>query len=224
MQDGRQRVICNCPDLCKGGAYVSARTWYDHRKYRLPSQQAGRVPASASKRARQDDNAVSSPNLLTVPSIQRHDLHDVPEGDCMSFNEVIPNTGQSPAPVQDSLVSDTGGTPLDHGQPAEAEEEYIDVKREDVRITLEYIRLIREASLDNSGLDPDLLEQLRNPPELELTIDDPNVILSIEIYLAVGNASIETYNAVRDALKHRSQDMEILSFYRVSSCDPIPAS
>ncbi|KAI0360028.1 hypothetical protein OH77DRAFT_1501733, partial [Trametes cingulata] len=99
--------------------------------------------------------------------------------------------------------------------PAESEELFIDVKREDVRIALEYIRLLRHARLDDSGLDQELLEQLRNPPEVELTIDDPDVVLSIELYLGVGNASIETYNAVRDALARHPAGVQVLSYYKV---------
>ncbi|KAI0329320.1 hypothetical protein GY45DRAFT_1235076, partial [Cubamyces sp. BRFM 1775] len=54
---------------------------------------------------------------------------------------------------------------------------------DDMKITLEYIRLLQHATLETSGLDPDVLARLRNPSEEPFQIDDPDLEFAIKLYL-----------------------------------------
>ena len=63
-------------------------------------------------------------------------------------------------------------------------------KIHELKIAQQFIENLKNATLDNSTLDYWVCEQLHNPPTS--TVDDmldPILRLSIDIYLAVGNAS-----------------------------------
>jgi hypothetical protein len=92
-----------------------------------------------------------------------------------------------------------------------------DCRIEEIQIMNELIKLIQNANLgdDHCGLGPDFIFHLRNPPEYSLTLDDPDVRLSIDVYLATTNASQEVYNAVREGVLRRYPDSQMLSFDRV---------
>lgn len=64
-------------------------------------------------------------------------------------------------------------------------------------------------------LDPDLLHQIRNPATEILTVEDPDDRLSIDIFLAIGNASEGSYTSVRAAMLRRNPEYKILSYYKV---------
>ncbi|OBZ66066.1 hypothetical protein A0H81_13935 [Grifola frondosa] len=107
-----------------------------------------------------------------------------------------------PAPLEDQLDADAAPTePASH--------------IEDIRIAQEFIELLKHATLDESGLHADALARLRNPPQQPLQIDDPDILLSLEIYLAISNASQETYDHVRSAILRRHPETKILSYYQV---------
>ncbi|KAI0352686.1 hypothetical protein OH77DRAFT_1408449 [Trametes cingulata] len=91
----------------------------------------------------------------------------------------------------------------------------VDVSLEDMKITLEFIRLLQNASLDGSALDPEVIDRIRNPREEPFKITDEDVLLSIKIFLAVANASEDTYNAIREAIMGRFPDVSILTLYKV---------
>ena len=62
-----------------------------------------------------------------------------------------------------------------------------------IKIAQSFIKEIQAASLDNGGLDDDILERLRNPPKEPTDISDPDTRLSLDLYLAVTNSSEDTY-------------------------------
>jgi hypothetical protein len=86
---------------------------------------------------------------------------------------------------------------------------------ENIKVTQGFINDIRVATLKNGNLEDDVIHRLRNPPEEPTNISDPNIRLSIDIFLAVTNASEETYHASRDAILHRYPDSGILSYHTV---------
>ncbi|KAI0823245.1 hypothetical protein BC628DRAFT_1453871 [Trametes gibbosa] len=95
------------------------------------------------------------------------------------------------------------------------EEPAINATLEDMRHSLEFIRLLQTATLEGSNLTPEVIEGIRNPPNQGLTIDDPDLMLWIEVYMAVGNASEETFNAVRDGIIQRFPTVKSMSLYKV---------
>jgi len=73
---------------------------------------------------------------------------------------------------------------------------------EDIKISLAFIDALKNASLKSEiePLDEELLAQILNPPEEQLTINDPDARLSLDIFLATGNASEETYTATHTGI------------------------
>ncbi|KAJ7315520.1 hypothetical protein DFH08DRAFT_629013, partial [Mycena albidolilacea] len=88
---------------------------------------------------------------------------------------------------------------------------------DDIRIAEKFIECLRGASLDNAdeALPLEVLEQLRNPPETPLTLDNPDYRLSLYIFLAVSNASEVTYDTVRLGILRRHPEDDILTYHRV---------
>ncbi len=59
------------------------------------------------------------------------------------------------------------------------------------------------------------LYRLRNPCDKLTNISDPDIHLSLDLFLAVTNASEETYHACHDAILHCYPDSGILSYHAV---------
>ncbi|KAJ7289478.1 hypothetical protein C8J57DRAFT_1493916 [Mycena rebaudengoi] len=95
---------------------------------------------------------------------------------------------------------------------------HFESKIEDIHITNLFIETLKNASLDDEkeNLDPDLVSRLRNPPKEPPTLTSDER-LSIDLYLSISNASVETYDSVRTAILRRHPDDEILSYYRVKN-------
>ncbi|THH07169.1 hypothetical protein EW146_g9401 [Bondarzewia mesenterica] len=86
---------------------------------------------------------------------------------------------------------------------------------EDIRITQEFIASLQTASLNSDNLDPDVLYHLRNPPSEPLNLDDPDLRLSLDVFLAVSNASQETYHSIRAAIQRYNPNSGILSYDQI---------
>ncbi|KAF8262723.1 hypothetical protein EI94DRAFT_1553155, partial [Lactarius quietus] len=84
-----------------------------------------------------------------------------------------------------------------------------------IKVAQDFIKEIQAATLDNRNLDDALIDRLRNPPEYPADISDPNVQLSLDLFLAVTNASEETYKLCHDAILRRYPDSGVLSYYSV---------
>ena len=85
---------------------------------------------------------------------------------------------------------------------------------EDISISLKFIEHIKNASLEDY-LDKEAIYRLRNPPEHELTLDDPDDRYSIDVFLAVTTASEATYDAIRLATLRQYPDSGILTYHKV---------
>jgi hypothetical protein len=85
---------------------------------------------------------------------------------------------------------------------------------DDISISLKFIEHVKNSSLKDY-LDQDTIDQLRNPPEEELTLDDPDHRYSIKVFLAITTASEATYNAVDLATLRRYPDIGMLTYYKV---------
>ena len=73
----------------------------------------------------------------------------------------------------------------------------------DLQTSLEFIDALKAATLDNGGLDEDVLEHLRNPLTEPADASDPDFRLSLDLFLSTTNASEETYNKARAGVLHR---------------------
>ncbi|KAF6746888.1 hypothetical protein DFP72DRAFT_758559, partial [Ephemerocybe angulata] len=83
---------------------------------------------------------------------------------------------------------------------------------------LDFIAALKAASLEKSGLDQSVIDQLRQPIEAILDIDDPDdpdLRVSLEVYLATGNASEATYNKVKAAIEKRTPEVKLYTLDRL---------
>lgn len=88
---------------------------------------------------------------------------------------------------------------------------------EDFRVALEYIKFLKNASLD-SEIEPtseDLRDQIRNPPQHVLTLDNPNHRLPLDIFLVIGNASEKSYDSICTGIHMCYPESELLTYYKV---------
>ena len=86
---------------------------------------------------------------------------------------------------------------------------------ESMQVTLQFIEEIRSATLDNSNLYEAVIERLHNPEKGLIDISDPDVRLSLNLFMATTNASEETYKAYRQSILHCYPESQLLSLYSV---------
>ncbi|OBZ79028.1 hypothetical protein A0H81_01464 [Grifola frondosa] len=99
--------------------------------------------------------------------------------------------------------------------PIEITVENVKLEVDDIRIAEEFKEQLKTARLETSGLSEQDIFRLRNSEEGELDIDDPILRLSLDIFLAVSNASEQTYTDVRDALMRYHPSCEIYSHDKI---------
>ena len=87
----------------------------------------------------------------------------------------------------------------------------------DLRTSQEFIDALKAATLDDGGLDKEVLQRLREPLAEPLDASDPDLRLSLDLFLSCSNASEETYHSSRAAIIRRHPDDEILSYARIKS-------
>ena len=63
-----------------------------------------------------------------------------------------------------------------------------------------FISTLRNASLDKSSMDTESVYSLCHQPKSPLVVNDPNLHLSLDIFLAINYASNETYTLVHNAI------------------------
>ena len=92
--------------------------------------------------------------------------------------------------------------------------------RDDITIAEEYIKSIKNARLGDQydKLDEATRERLANPPEEPVSLDDPDLRFSLGLYMAMQNASEDTYTNVRRNILHRYPDSGVLSLDQVKRC------
>ncbi|KAF8989522.1 hypothetical protein BDZ89DRAFT_1152279 [Hymenopellis radicata] len=87
---------------------------------------------------------------------------------------------------------------------------------DEIRISQLFIKAVQEATLEEGKLEEDTLDRLRNPIEEEVDISDRFIRLSLDIYLDTTNASVETYNDVRNSVLRCYPDAQFLSHHDVT--------
>ncbi len=131
---------------------------------------------------------------------------DVADPGCLdeSRNEV--REGQPPA--------STGGDNISR----DLEELFENTHLSELRLTNEFIQLLQQASLDgkHSGLDPDALHRLRNPPTSIFTLENqPNgadLRLAFDLFLASLKGPVDIYNTTRASILRRHPEDHLPSY------------
>jgi len=88
-------------------------------------------------------------------------------------------------------------------------------RMENIKTTQEFIKDISAATFENGCLDDDVIHHLHKPSTGLIAISDPDIRLSVDLFLAVTNASEETYHACRNAILLHYPDSGILSYHAV---------
>lgn len=86
---------------------------------------------------------------------------------------------------------------------------------EDIKIAREFINALKGAKLEHNKIDEDTCYQIKHPTTTPLVIENPTVRLSLDLYLAIGNASEEMYTAACNAIRRRFPNEELFTFYKV---------
>ncbi len=89
----------------------------------------------------------------------------------------------------------------------------------ELRYSLEYIALLREATLENSGLTPDGIQQLQEPnPKSQVDLeDDFDEKLSLDLFLSLQTYPDTVYTKVISILNKALPSLSLLSLYRVKN-------
>ena len=82
---------------------------------------------------------------------------------------------------------------------------------DDLNIMLAFINLIHSATLENSDLDQEIVDRLRNPPEGLPEVESPDLLLAIRVYIAATKASEDTYAAVHEAISDHFPECKFIS-------------
>ncbi|KAJ6534474.1 hypothetical protein DFH09DRAFT_1325365 [Mycena vulgaris] len=81
--------------------------------------------------------------------------------------------------------------------------------------TKEFILVLRDATLDNGGLDPTTVYRLRNPVQEPLDLSDRFLRLSLDQLLSNTNSSAESYSKSRENITRYFPENEMLSYEQV---------
>ncbi|KAF8475454.1 hypothetical protein JB92DRAFT_3134520 [Gautieria morchelliformis] len=83
---------------------------------------------------------------------------------------------------------------------------------EELKLSLDFIHALQNASLNDGGLSEEALHRLRNPPQHILEIDDPAELLSLRHFLGTSNASQHTYANVQKVHNGTFPEQPMLSY------------
>ncbi|KAG6808925.1 hypothetical protein H0H92_002347 [Tricholoma furcatifolium] len=88
----------------------------------------------------------------------------------------------------------------------------------DIRLAQQYIQCLQNATLQNGDFSAEDIDQLMDPPQLPFELDedktdDADTILSLRQFMAA--QTVESYNAIKEAIELRHPDDKILSYDQV---------
>jgi hypothetical protein len=86
---------------------------------------------------------------------------------------------------------------------------------ENVKLTQEFIDDISTAMFENGCLDDNIIHCLHNPCDEVTSISDPDIHLSLDLFLAITNTSKETYHACRSAILCHYPNSGVLPYHAV---------
>jgi hypothetical protein len=146
---------------------------------------------------------------------------DLPPEHLDTFEDVETITELLPDPGSQALEELSAALPSD----TEQREPDIDLETlsnlaqlDDLKLSMNFVRFLQNASLDDREiLDEETVGRIRNPPEELPDISDPDLRLSLDLFLSVSNSSQETYNSVKKAILRRFPDIKMLSHEQVKS-------
>jgi len=129
-------------------------------------------------------------------------IHENPEDD----------KGLGLAPTSHSLPSN-----LNEPQENVDESSRFECRVEELQAMHQLIEMVKDARLGDTHcqLGQDFVSRIRNPPTTPLELDSADERLSLDVYLAITNASRETYTRVQEGVLRQYPESEMLSYERV---------
>ena len=120
-----------------------------------------------------------------------NELQDGADGELEEANGLSPQI-----PVPGPPINTPQHVPDSNEHPETHTPNFIPIM-DDIKTAVTFINALTNSSLqsDIEPLDPMLLHSIQHPPEQELPKPTGDECLSIELFMAVSNASQETYNA-----------------------------
>lgn len=85
----------------------------------------------------------------------------------------------------------------------------------DLKLSVSFIWMLRNATLENSGLDSHSIYRLCNPATEPLQIDDPNEIYSLKQYIAAQHSSQNTYRTFQRNHNSHFPEFPMLSYEQI---------
>ncbi|KAF9535164.1 hypothetical protein CPB83DRAFT_730467, partial [Crepidotus variabilis] len=84
-----------------------------------------------------------------------------------------------------------------------------------LRISLEFIRVLEKATLDNGDFDEEQLHSLRHPVQHTRSLNDKDVLLSLKCFLATMRASNQVYSDVQQSIEEVHPQIKLQSHHVV---------
>ena len=160
---------------------------------------------------RQTPHQTSQPPIPRSPFSLPRSLSSSPR----QHSPTPPLVPQSPPPPSDFNQTDSEDG---LGQDLPDEDEFPLATEPKIPICLEFVKLVRTATLA-SQFSPEELADFLNPEEHKSTPpDDPNLRLSLLNLISLMGSSRDTYDAIRQNTQQSFPGIELLSYYQAESC------
>jgi hypothetical protein len=146
-----------------------------------------------------------------------------PENDADSESNHLEHEPDSGSQALDDPQIDSGLGSPEHGTEVSSQTGDINVddlaelvQLDNIKLVMQYIQALESASLsDEMGLDSETIDRLRDAPQVPVDLTDPDLRLSLDLFLSVSNSSQETYISARKAILRRHPEDEILTYDQI---------
>ncbi|GAW10278.1 hypothetical protein LENED_012525 [Lentinula edodes] len=192
-------------------------------RFRKPSQliqplddtHVHEVPPTASETGNSgDDEGLGPQDGVNVQDNEEPEDEDVVDPGSL-FEQHLSDNAPSGSLSQQSVHRDDEENPFQYEDDTQSPNFVPNI--DDIRISYKFINELRSAKLDSpiEPLDDTLLQQILDPPQHLLEVENPDERLSLELYLATTHTSEETYTNACVAVTRRFPDCRLLSYYMV---------
>ncbi|EJD36916.1 hypothetical protein AURDEDRAFT_173986 [Auricularia subglabra TFB-10046 SS5] len=215
MPNAQVLYFCDCPRYCLSRKTLQRRAWLSHAQHRLPgseynvpySPRAGNAPLGRPPSPVRSHGSFGSDGVLETGSIDSDLLSlNSHEEDYASGRGSPPPPAESPPPEEDSIAYDI--------ESWRASLSPIAV----VRTAQEFILHLQDATLDDSGLGPSLVDALLHPPARPLSLQDGpdgidrDLMLSLRLVMDHTLSSKEVYERTRSSIMIAAPHLKVLHY------------
>lgn len=121
-----------------------------------------------------------------------------------------PPTSPPPSPPPERRSSPSG----DRGPDRPLGDDYPPTTRPDLRVILDFIQMVKEATLESQFTAEELADFLNPQEHASTPPNNPNLLLSLRNFITLLGSSQAKYEEVRQNIKTTFPDIEMLSYYQ----------